>query len=277
MILRNTSAQISVTLSVDDAETDPSPDSATVQITREDGTVLVAETAATEGGTGRFTFQLTPTHTADLDVLTATWQMTVGGMEQTLTTFHEIVGGFICSLEAISAAMVAGGGAAPDAATLRTLRANAERKLEDACNVAFRPRYAREKLDGDGTDELFLAHPRTLAPITATVSGAALSGGELAEVEPTRAGFYREAGWAGGRRNIEIAYEHGWPSPPEPITRAAIKLAAVYFEAGGDDRISRFREDDQEFFLSVAGANRDTGIPDVDRAIQDYRYPVLGR
>lgn len=271
MILRNTSATISATLSVDGTETDPSPDSATVTVIRDDGTELVAETAAADGGTGVFTYQLSPSETAQVDVLRAAWKMTVAGQEQTLATFHPIVGGYLCPLAAISEAVVAAGGSAPDVEDLRRRRDEAERALEDACGVAFRPSYAREILRGDGRADLLLHRPQARTILATSFAGEAL---DLDELELVGDVVRRSAGWTRDAI-VSIAYEHGYSSPPEPITRAAVALAAFYFE-NSTDRVSRFREDDQEVWLTVGGiGNAETSIPEVNQAIRAYGFPRI--
>src|SRR5215217_5067951 len=77
------------------------PGTVTVGITRADGTTLVAAGAATSGtGTSPRTFNLTTTHTALLDRLKLTWTSTTKG---TLTSYVEIVGGFLFTLAELSA------------------------------------------------------------------------------------------------------------------------------------------------------------------------------
>lgn len=271
MILRNTSATISATLTIDGAEADPSPDTATVSVSREDGTELVAETAAADGGTGAFTYQLTPAETVQVDELRAEWKMSVGGEEQILTTYHSVVGGFLCSLSAISEAVVVGGRSAPSTEELRARRSEVERLLEDACGVAFRPRYARDTLRGEGCSELLLRHPKARQVLAASIAGEDL---DVDELELVGDFVRRSAGWTRDSV-ISLAYEHGWERPPEPITRAAIALASFYFE-NSSDRVSRFREDDQEVWLTVAGiGSAETSIPEVNQAIHAYRFPSI--
>lgn len=271
MILRKTSATIEASLLVNGTATDPSPDSATVSVFRENGTTLVdAQDATDAGDAGSFTYNLTPTDTAQLDVLRADWTMAVGGEDQVLTTYHEVVGGFTCSLAAISAAIVAAGQSAPDTATLTALRAGAERKLEDACNVAFRPRYQRDVFRGQGGCELFLTRNRPLTIISATIGDTAVDTADLT-LFPDGCLSYTGA-WTCGEL-VTVIYEHGWQRTPEPITRAVVQLATAYNDSVGADGISRFREDDQEVFLIVPGTGgMETNLPDVNAAIAAYRY-----
>jgi hypothetical protein len=78
---------------------DPIPDTATIAITRADGTVLAASSPATEAGTGKVTVTLTPAQTALLDTLTLTWTATFGGQSQPFVDYVEVAGGFICGLD----------------------------------------------------------------------------------------------------------------------------------------------------------------------------------
>lgn len=266
MILRNTSATISATLTVDGDDTDPTPDSATVAIYREDGTELVEETAAADGGEGIFTFALTPTHTEQLDVLRAVWKLTLNGEEQTLTTHHEIVGGFIAPIGAISRAIE---GTAPSDAELRQIRSEAEQWLERACGVAFRPRYARDELTGDGSITLLSPRPQPISVIKAMVDGDVVE-----DVVARNECFRLDAGWRFDS-DVEIAYEHGYLYPPEPVVRAAVRLAAHYSQ-NADTRISRFREDDQEVFFVLPGQGHSTGLPEVDAVVESYGYASVG-
>src|SRR5687767_3322430 len=95
-ILRGTTATVSATFSVDGTGVDPVPDTATVQITRDNGTVLVATTlaASVTGQPGKFEFALTTAETALLDTLTATWVSSLGTVETTI----EVVGGFLFTI-----------------------------------------------------------------------------------------------------------------------------------------------------------------------------------
>lgn len=94
-VVKDRSATISVTFTVDGVATDPVPATATLDILRRDGTVLVpAGTATTKppSTTGKFTFVLTPAQTAQFDRLTARWTANLVGQVQTLETQVDVIG-----------------------------------------------------------------------------------------------------------------------------------------------------------------------------------------
>ena len=97
-VMRATGHDIGITFYVDGTPTDPDPDEATIVVNKEDGTELIASTAAIEDGVGKFKYTLTPTHTVDLEVLTAQWTATVNGVAQTLETHIKIVGGHLFTI-----------------------------------------------------------------------------------------------------------------------------------------------------------------------------------
>src|SRR5215207_2274109 len=120
------------------------PGTVTIVITRADGTSLVASTGTSGSSTSPRTFNLTTTHTALLDRLTVTWTSTLKG---TLVSYVEVVGGFLFSLPELSAIK-------PTNQTWTTTqmtetRVSVEQALEDACAVAFVPRYSRETVNGN--------------------------------------------------------------------------------------------------------------------------------
>jgi hypothetical protein len=271
LILASSAAKIRATFTGPDGEA-TEPTNPTVTIVRDsDGEEVVSAQAATDEGSGVVSYELEAKDIPTVDLLQASWSAEDASAADTEVG---VVGGFLCTLEEISAAVEAAGGAEPDTLTLREKREEAEGKLEDACRVAFRPSYAREMLCGQGKRRLLLGRPRPTAILTATLDGSDIA----AELALGKGGTVERESCFPIGSELEITYIHGWPVPPEPITRAAIQLAAAYVQAtGGSDGITRFREDDQEIWLSVPGVNgAETGIPDVDQAIRDYRYPVVG-
>lgn len=278
-VIRGTSATISITFRVDGTPTDPSPDSATVRVVREDGTELVASTAATEAGTGKFTYALTPTHTAQLDVLTAEWTATLSAQVQTVRTKIEIVGEMLCSIAEITDALPSGVTASTDEVKAEHVRA--ESWLEDTCGVAFRPRYARERLDGSGGVDLLVSNPRPITLVAVTIDDTALTTEERDAVEVYESGtLYRASGWASGRRNVEIKYEHGYPIVPAPVNRAAIKLARFFLTpdpSNRDERATRIETDEASYSLVTPGVRGAIlSIPEVNAVIEQYRYLGVG-
>lgn len=279
-ILRNTGTAISVTVLVDGTATNPTPDSATVTIVQEDGTVLVGPAASTtDAGTGEFSYNLTTTHTADLNVLTATWSITRNSLTEQLVTHHEIVGGHVCSLAQIDANLgKAGDSTNYSLPTKRFARDVATDAFEEEAGVAFTPRYRRVRLDGDGRVDVMLPFPRPLAVISGTVDGTALTVGQLADLEVYDTGVvYSPAGWLSGRRNVVLKVEHGFRSPPADVSRAVAMIAASVLKDGPfDDRGYAVTEDGGAVRLLTAGiAGAAFSLPDVQAALARHAYVTV--
>lgn len=277
-VLQNTSATISATFTVDRTATDPTPDSADVEVLREDGTTLIDTTAATNQAGGRFDYTLTASHTALLDVLTARWTATIGGQAQTLETHAEIVGGFVCSLAQIDAEL---GKATDDAVatygleTVRAARDAATEALETG--QVFTPRYRRLTLDGDGSSDVLLPF-RPLSVTSATVDDTALTAGELAALKLYDSGLlYNPAGWAPGRSNVELKITYGHRYPPADVSRAVAVLAAHLLKDGPfDDRGYGVTEDGGGVRLLTAGVQGAMfSIPECEAVARRYRVPVV--
>lgn len=263
LILKNSAAKIRATFTGADGEA-TEPTNPVVTITRNsDGEEIVTAQAATveeDAAVGVVSYTLDPDDIPTVDLLTVEWS---SDDASTADTRVGVVGGFLCSLEELDAAVAT----TLTTLELRELREEVEEKLETACNVAFRPSYARETLAGDGTNTLLLSHRRPTAILSATIDGEDVS----ADLTLSSGGVVVHGGHFLATDELDIAYSHGWPVAPSPVNRAAVKLAPA-FDSGGDDRVNRFREDDQEFFLTVASGTRSTGIPEVDRVIRDYGY-----
>ena len=146
-IQQNTPATLSQQWYEDGAAVDPG--TVTLEITRADGTVLVAAGASTSGvTTAPRTYNLTTTHTALLDTLKITWTSTLKG---TLVSYVEVAGGFLFSISQARALKPLDNVTNYPTAVLKDMRITVEQALEDACGVAFVPRYERETVNGDGT------------------------------------------------------------------------------------------------------------------------------
>jgi hypothetical protein len=271
--LQSTAATLSVTFSVDGTGTNPSPDSATVTVTRADGTAVVTNAAATDAGTGVFTYTLTPAQTAQLDQLTVAWTATLNGVAQTLTTRAEIVGGFLFSIADARAVKPLENTTTFTTAKIVAARTLAEQALEDACGVAFVPRYTRETLTGYGATTLVARWPRVRTVRSATVDDTALTVGELADLKVLPSGeIYNPGRWTNGFASTVVAYEHGYDSPPLRVSRACLLLAKNWLVDGPiDDRATSLSTDDGIVTLATPGLRGSTfGIPEVEAVVQEY-------
>lgn len=242
------------------------PGTVTLGITKADGTVLVAALTATSGsGTSPRTFNLTTTHTANLDTLKVTWTSSLKG---TLVSYVEVVGGFLYSIAAAKA--FAPALASMTTATHVQMRTTVEQALEDACGVAFVPRYRYTTLEAWCGRGLMLDRPRPTALRSVTVDGTTQS---LTSATLFPSGGVTGLTFASVSGAVVVGYEHGWPGPPERITRAALMLLKAWLVAGPvDDRAATFSSaDGGTYGLIVEGRAGSTfGIPAVDAAVQQY-------
>jgi hypothetical protein len=267
-ILQGTQATLSVTFEVDGVATDPSPATAVVTITRADGTVLINAQATTHGTVGKFSYTLSPAQTALLDTLTADWTANLG----TLTTTAEVAGGFLFGLDELNAAL---GTQASNYTTALKVAARtlAEQALEDACGVAFVPRYALETLSGTGSTTLIGPWPKVTAVRSVSIDGTALSAPALATVDVELTGlFYYPTGWTAGYGNVVVGFEHGFPVPPARVGRACLLLAKRWLvDTPVDDRITSMSTEDGTFSFVTAGVRgAPTDLPEVNAVIDQY-------
>lgn len=280
-ILRDTEAELRVTLYVAGEATD-ADESPTVTITADStGTAIVTDAATTKpsGTTGVYAYKIAPNLIPDVDLLRAVWTASIGGTAgQEFTTVAEVVGGYITTLDAIERAAV-GVTLTPD--DLVRGREYAERWLEDECKCAFRPRYRREQRDGKGRTKIKLERPRPLALRSVTIGTTTLTAAELAAITLKPSGaLYRSAGWASGEGNIVVIYEHGFEHPPEPVVNAATRLAAHYLTPNPmsyDERATRIDTEAASYSLVTPGQRGAVhSLPEVNAVVDDYGYRSAG-
>lgn len=273
-IIAGLGATITHTFYSDGVATNPSPDTATIGITRDDGTVLVAPGAGTtDTGTGTVSYTLTPAQTASLDLLTVDWSATFGSQSQVFTDYVEIAGGSLFNVAEARALTPLNDTATYTLAKILAARALVEEAIEDTCGVAFVPRYARETVSGTNTRTVVVTRPRVTTLRFINRDGVALSVAELATIVPNDAGVLDyPAGWMWGASNYEIAYEHGYRRPPARIKQAALTLARSWLVDGPlDDRTTAFTTPDGTFTLSTPGMRGSIfGIPEVDATVRQY-------
>jgi hypothetical protein len=266
-------ASISVALTVAGTAQDPTPDSATVTITRADGTAVVTDVAASDSGTGVFSYPLDPSETALLDTLTATWTFTADGSEQSRQTFHEVVGGFLFTLGELEADLNSTETYA--SSELAAARTYAETQLEHYCGVAFVPRYERETLNGTygGLLQTKWARVRTVRDVTVdTVVGTP---GDYVALREGHV-YASSTWWTSGYGNVTVGYEHGYDTPPLRIKRAALILAKRWITPGAfDDRAISQTTDSGTYALFQAGVRGHLfDVPEVQAAVDQYNLSV---
>lgn len=273
-IVRGLSATLSHTFYVDGTATNPSPDAATVTITRDNGTVLVAAAAATDTGAGTVSYTLTPAQTVLLDTLTVAWTATFGGQAQAFTDIVEIVGGVLFTVAQARAVNPLADTVKYPPQKIIEARTLVETALEDACGVAFVPRYRREQVNGQGGRELVLSMPRVRSIRSASLDGTAFTAGELADIVPSGTSVvYTPNRWTAGFRNYEVVYEHGYDEPPPRVTNAALLLARRYLVDSpvSDRATSLTTEDGTTQFLVTAGVRQAVfDIPECNAVVAQY-------
>jgi hypothetical protein len=250
------------------------PGTVTVGITRADGTDLVASGAGTTGsGSSARTYSLTTTHTALLDSLTVTWTSTLKG---TLVSRVEVVGGFLFSISDARAIAPLNNAVTYSTESIADMRTTVETAIENACGVAFVPRYTHETVSGNGSREIMLRPvPRVIRSVTA--DGSAFSAGDLALISMGITGSMYSSGqsWAAGTNNVVVGYEHGYGVVPPEVKRAALILAKMWLvgqRSPIDDRAATFNATEGgTYSLVVPGRNGSYfGQPDVDAVIDRY-------
>ena len=250
------------------------PGTVTVTITRWDGTSVVSGAATSGSGAAARTYNLT--QTSLLDRLTAVW---TSSTQPQKTDYIEIVGGFLFDIGELTALK-------PANATWTTdqkiaMRLSVEQALEDACEVAFVPRYTRETIVGDGTSGLWLRWPklRTVRSAQATYNGTTttLTASDLLALTWNGYGGVYGYTWTAGYP-WTVGYEHGFDKPPERVKRAALMLARSWLVNGPiDDRAATFNAgaDGGTYSLVVPGRNGSIfGLPEIDQVVNEYGMRV---
>jgi hypothetical protein len=272
-ITRGRSATLTHTFYSDGTATNPSPDTATVTITNDAGTAVVTDGATTDTGTGTVSYTVTPTQTANLDIWRVAWTATFGGQPQVFTDVVEIAGGVLFTIAQARAVRPMNDATAYPTSAIVDTRTLVEQALEDACGIAFVPRYKRERLDGEGLTMLLASQPRVTAIRAVELDGAAVSVADLATIDGSVSGrLYYPNGWVTGVGNYSVAYEHGYDQPPLRVTQAALLLAKNWLVKGPiDDRTTGFSTEDGTFSLSTPGMRGASfGIPEVDAVVGEY-------
>jgi hypothetical protein len=262
-----------------------------VTITRGDGVTKIADAAAaTNGGSGVYTYDIPATETTDLDYLTAVWTATTPG--ESLTTYEEIVGSLIFSETDARSFDDGELGSATDAQIV-VARDRITDTIEMYTGIAFGARYARRKwqhpmrtnhhrLDLNRGRHLVGGNGgsgyRPLTVISATDTGTALT---PTDIETHPLGYLdRTVGtWSTASAAtpwpIEVEYEYGYERIPGDIIDAALRLARYELVVSDvTDRMISFSDPNVgSVRLSIPSFRYPTGIPLVDAVLNRYRLP----
>lgn len=274
-ILRSTSSILSNTFYVDEVATNATG-SVTAAVYRDAGTLLGTynASAAGTGAPGKYTFTL-PAQT-DLDVLTINWSGVLGGVTQTISTEVEIVDSFYASLTEIRGLDSLSDTTKYTAAEVIEARQQAEGLFERFCGRRFVPRYARDILDGTGTDTIWLRHGDVQRIISVTEDGTTLDTSGWKITSDGR--VWRSSGTfsTATPANIVVTYEAGCKYVPADIKRAfGIYVRYLLLEGNTrlPDRTLAYNADGVYVQMAQAGFNRPTGLPEVDSVLINHRQP----
>lgn len=224
-------AVIAVQLYAGETRVESSTD-VTVAVQRADGSeVLPAGSATTTptGTIGRYERVLTPSQLAEVDVLTATWSVTVDGEAQTRTTTIEVIGSHYFELAELRAMAGLSDTARYPLAKLVEARQKAQDELEREVGAAFVERFGSISIDGTGNSRIRL-RPYLRRMLSGSASGVAYSTEALADMTVYFSGeVVRTLGVFGlgtASRDIVLRYAHGWSTePPSDVHDVALELA----------------------------------------------------
>lgn len=257
----------------------------TAAVEREDGTSLTAASvSATPVATGVYSATLTTTHTSQVDRLKVTWSGTAGSLAQVYVQTVEVVGGHYVTIPELRGEQGLDDTVKYPLALLRRVRDAWADRIEDACGIAFVPRYERDVVSGDGTSFLALSRIRPTSLLSVTIDGTSqtLSGFSL---HPEGVIEYEGTSFpypSGSGPNVVVAYEHGFPSCPEDIRHEVLKACRYelrrYKDPQATDVLSQTFENGATVRYPTASADRPTGLPSLDAVLERYKYraPAVG-
>jgi len=285
-VLRNTALSVlSPTFVGADGETPTDTASTpTAAVSREDGTSLSALTVtASSVSDGVYSAALTTTHTSQLDRLKVTWGGTAGSLAQSYVTELEVVGAHYATIPEIRDERGLDNMTTFPLHLIRRVRDKWAQQIEDACGVAFVPRYERDVLRGDGTPYLALSKIRPLSLIAVTIDGVSQT---LTDFTLHDTGLIEYEGsvfpTSSTGPNVVVTYEHGFPNVPEDIRHEVVKAIRQellrYVKDLPTDAISQAFPDGPTIRYSTPGTDRPTGILSLDAVLNRYKFraPAVG-
>lgn len=271
--------------------------SVTVTVRDVAGTTVATGTATQEQGhPHNCTYALPSGVRSTLGRYEVTFAYTLSGVSETVVIPVEIVSALLFDVAEIREVYpeLADTGRYTSA-EIRRARDEATARLEEAAQVSFSTRRTVETISGDNTTRLLLPHVEVSGIYSVTIYDETIPGAdavddafdatELADVEiDGPAGVLKRTDgdvWPRGHRNVVVDYEHGYEFPPEPVRRAAMKLAVeALVPSALPSRALSQTTDLGEIRISVANpeAGRPTGDPEIDAVILQFgrRRPTIG-
>lgn len=284
-VKRNSGALLDVTFYADEATLD-ADGSVTYAVTKADGTSLSTGNATHVGTAGSGAYRLTLAPQANLNLLTATFTGTFGGIVQSQSVEIDIVGGFYVSLAELRALPNLSDAAKFTTAELVAARHWFETRFERYTRRAFVARYRRLTLISSGEGSLEVPDTDLRVVRSLTVDSSALADVTLAALQfngsaitPNRLMSSINATWSerapfGYRGSaVVVSYEYGLDSPPADVRDAALLAIRSHLLADQSGRpmlsIADGAGGTTRFLLP--DDNRPFGIPEVDVVANDYR------
>lgn len=273
-VLRGVREGFDLTIFIDALETD-ADSLPTVTVTRGDGTAVATAAASTKptGTTGLYRWTPAAGDVAEVERFTATWTVTIAAVVHTLTTRHEIVGGFYCDLSDLRAQEGLDSVARFPDRRLIDARRWFEDLAERFCRPrAFVPRYEHEVHSGDGGTVLLLKRYPARQILSLSVEGTAV---EIADLDLASSGrLTYDGGFTQDEGNVAVSYVYGRDQPDGELHDAAIEAIADRVRrsvSGVSERSLSMTTAEGTFNLSIAGPDRPTGLPSVDQVLRDIR------
>lgn len=241
------------------------PGTTTVVVTRSAGSTAVASTTATEDGTAR-TVALPAAQNTGPDLLAAVWT----GETAAGSTLVDVAGGVYFTVPDLRAhELSVSVDAEYSAADVRTQRRIVEDTFERCVGVAFVPRFS---IVTPSNGQVPLRAIRSVSWVQLDDSAGTVvttSLDDYCEISDQRLMLL-----AGGIAKVGVV--HGWDAPPADLWRAAMRYCR-HLLAGTNPGID-YRpmatinpDGSRDQFATPGVANWETGIPEVDVVLNDYR------
>lgn len=272
-----------------DADGEPGevdPGTVTCVVTGSDGTTLSVGAVSGSGIAAR-TVALTSVQTAELDILTASWQ--VGGVEIARTR-HDIVGGVYFTLAALreSQQQVSDQSVYPGPKLVEA-RTAVEVLIESACGgSSFVPRFdvwRSPEIKGGFREidlpTLWFRRARWVRIWEDNESYTDLTPTEVAAVPGSDIGSICLP-YSVCDVKLEVGYEHGLDAPPADLRRAAMHavrndVTRVVGSALLERATQMQLNDGGQVTLATPGTGRwHTGIPVIDEVLARYDFTIPG-
>lgn len=161
-----------------------------------------------------------------------------------------------------------------------------EALIERFCGTSFIARTVTDTLDGDGSCGLVLTSPYVQTVTSVTVDGVLQTGytnsARYGILERATTGSYVSTYWPCGFRNVLVVYEAGYSTtPPLDLKDAAMqatrdRVMALAPNSAVSKRATSINTETGNVQFSLAGADRPTGLPEVDAVIIGWRDKVSG-